>query len=851
MGIRGIRGICRAFTGVLLTAHLAFAGQSGGSVWATDPPDHVTLFKLYMAANADVLDKDDGAAWEHHVLFKMPPSTQGPINAQCTALNSQLMNEITAQKLLSEARAEFKSALAQTNGWPRTARFRLAARAALHPYDATAGSFPVVPTSPLLAVSANSPVKVPRDASSPNDTGFRAPAQTWCPAGMRIASVGPPLNFSLVIAGNETLRSLPMSASAAEAYLNAHPNRDVQFEAIVEVGPVAISPNRTQWTVPVAARLIQARAVDPVSGQTIHQYGPTGAEPPAPSPNASSAPASAAAPASNTSPAPAAAAGKPGRRPQTTGSSASTALPMNSYRGFLLTVRDNPQVASPAALLPPTRMQVLAEQRAWTTIQGAIDGSNPSAQAHYKLNPRRKAFIYEWQTETARSRTDLVDVFLRTDADWSFVTREPEWDARFGAVVDAFLFSRKSVEGRDASFAAQELVPVYKQHLDAAVAKAPTKLFITLPVPAAGYDFASKSIRFLQAGTNVQQGRPYEGGTELLQSTDDPRYEGLTLPPSASATANYHLFGAVQSMHRADPPSSMPGVNLNIVSPAQSWRSYFSIGSSGSGEGENIPYVEVLALDRQLRLASIPLDPARAEKIAKASNYATMGTISGLTAKVFFDADRVELSQRNIGGLKARYALLFARLQRIDIHGPDNELLTSFTSDVLPAPAARPAKTQPAAQTLAPEQRETLGERQKKIDQDVGAKTKDILADLKKKSDAQLAQAGAASQAAASPAGNQPQGAVPAGPGWQPCRNDLRSGASQTPVPVAFVNTSRHSRKLYWLDTSGAKIPAGTVQPGLRAAFQTFSTHVWMVADASDQCLGMRVISQAGLIEIH
>ena len=220
---------------------------------------------------------------------------------------------------------------------------------------------------------------------------------------------------------------------------------------------------------------------------------------------------------------------------------------------------------------------------------------------------------------------------------------------------------------------------------------------MTLAVPAAGYDFPSKSIRFLQAGTNVQQGRPYEGGIELLQSTDHPKFEGLVLPASAHSTANYHLFGAVQSMHRADPPSSNPGVNLNIMSPTQSWRSYFSIGSSSAGEGENIPYVEVLALDRQLRLTSIPLDPGRAEKIAKAANYATMGTISGLTAKAYFDADRVELSHRTVGGRKARYGVLFARLQRIDIHGPDNELLTSFTPDSLPAPAARPTTTAPPA----------------------------------------------------------------------------------------------------------------------------------------------------------
>ena len=855
-----IQGICRSLAGIALSAQLAFAGQSTGSGWATDPPDHLTLFKLYMAANADVLDKDDQAAWEYYLLFKVPPSTQGPMSQQCTALNMQLQNEITAQNLLNMARAEFKSALAQTKDWPKTARFRLMARASLNPYDAAAGSFPVLPMGPLLASSSSTPLKVPRDSASQSDTGFRGPAQSWCPAIMRAGTFSLPPQFALDITGNEALRSVPMSASAAEAYLNSHPNRDVQFEAIVEVGPATMNPSRSQWAIPVTARVIQARAVDPRSGQTIHQYAAGGSaaitqSTGTPDP---SAPSAAPAPANKPS-APTAAAAEAASRPSTSGSasSATAAVPLNSYRGFLLTVRDNPQVASQAALLPPTRMQVLAEQKMWTTIQGAVDHSNQSPQYdHYKLNPKRKTFIYEWQTEADASRTDLVDVFLRTDADWSFVTRDPQWDARFGAIVDAFLFSRKSVEGRDASFAAQELVPVYKRHLDAAAAKAPTKLFMTLAVPAAGYDFASKSIRFLQAGTNVQQGRPYEGGVELLESTDHPKFEGLLLPSSARTTANYHLFGAVQSMHRADPPSANPGVNLNVMSPTQSWRSYFSIGSSSAGEGENIPYVEVLALDRQLRLASIPLDSARAEKIAKASHYATMGTISGLSARVYFDADRVELSHRTVGGRKARYGLLFARLQRIDIHGPDNELLTSFTPDSLPAPAARSTTTEPPAAKSPPEQKETLGERQAKINQDVTTKTNATVADLKKKSDAQLAQAAAASQAASAAAAQPPgapaqSSAASAGPAWEPCRSDLRSGASQTVVPVEFVNTSKQLRRLYWFDFAGAKILAGTLQPGQRAPMQTYTTHAWMIADASDTCMGTLVISKAGSIEIR
>ena len=70
-------------------------------------------------------------------------------------------------------------------------------------------------------------------------------------------------------------------------------------------------------------------------------------------------------------------------------------------------------------------------------------------------------------------------------------------------------------------------------------------------------------------------------------------------------------------------------------------------------------------------------------------------------------------------------------------------------------------------------------------------------------------------------------------------------------MPVEFVNTSKQPRKLYWVDFSGAKVLAGTLQPGQRAPMQTYTTHAWMIADGSDQCMGTPVISKAGSIEIR
>jgi hypothetical protein len=170
------------------------------------------------------------------------------------------------------------------------------------------------------------------------------------------------------------------------------------------------------------------------------------------------------------------------------------------------------------------------------------------------------------------------------------------------------------------------------------------------------------------------------------------------------------------------------------------------------------------------------------------------------------------------------------------------------------APAARPTTAAaPAGTTKPPEQKETTSERRGKIDTDVAAKTHSIVADLRKQAEGQQAQAAAASQTAAQPsAGAQAQSAdAPAGPDWQPCGGDLKSGASQTVVPVEFVNTSKQPRRLIWFDFAGAKVVAGTLQPGQRAPMQTYTTHAWMIAEASDRCMGTLVISKAGTIEIH
>jgi hypothetical protein len=636
--------------------------------------DHPGLFKLFMSANADVLAENRTAAWEHHLLFSVPPGAlpHNPISKECLALSEQLRNEITRQTLAERAIADFRKALAAAQTWPKTMLVRLKARETIGEYDLASGAFPVVPVGPLTLADAR--LRIIRDGT---ERGIGAPVfgavRGSCRTSIRMFPDADPVpaRFELEVRGNEPLRRVPMDRQAAIAFIAANRDRRVEFEVLMDVGPAALRPNGPSHALamPVPARIVAARALDPATGRVLHDYG--------------------IAPSAVT----------PTQAANTDRSDAGAPrVPLTAYRTMLLMVRDLRQVASTAALLPRAQMQIMAEQRAWAALDQA---GSPSRERALSLNPKRSRFTYEWQTESDRNpafaRGELLDVFLRSDADWSFVTREREWDARFNALVEAFLFSRSKVEGREPAFAAQELVATYKQHLEAAAAKSPTAFSLALPLPAYTYDFPTKSMRFGGAS-----------GAELLHSAEAAG-AAWAIPPAARGMANYGLFGAVQFMSRADPAVKKPGVETGEP-PTQTWRGSFSIGGSGSGEGENLPQVEVLALDRQLRIASVPLDPAAAERLAKESSYSSMGTMKGLTARVLFDAQRVELSERAIERSRARFGVLFGRVNSIEIVSADGRVIASLAPSDLPAPAPRvteapPQPARPAAPAASPAQR--------------------------------------------------------------------------------------------------------------------------------------------------
>jgi hypothetical protein len=242
-----------------------------------------------------------------------------------------------------------------------------------------------------------------------------------------------------------------------------------------------------------------------------------------------------------------------------------------------------------------------------------------------------------------------------------------------------FLFSREKIEEREPRFAAHELVPVYKQHLELAAAKAPTNLWFSVALPKYSYDFQKKAITFQPERSNrLGEHLEESDGLDVLRPVSADFYR---LSNRARETANYATFDIGRGMQSLQQPSTRPD------SPTNAWRGMFSIGSSSDA----LPWPNVLAADRQLRLASLPLDVKVAEQLARGQAYRT--TSAGLTARVFMTVTGADVGSVRIDPqYTQRFSVLFVQIRRVEVHGPEGELLASLQGASLPAPAPAAAK---------------------------------------------------------------------------------------------------------------------------------------------------------------
>jgi VHL beta domain len=67
----------------------------------------------------------------------------------------------------------------------------------------------------------------------------------------------------------------------------------------------------------------------------------------------------------------------------------------------------------------------------------------------------------------------------------------------------------------------------------------------------------------------------------------------------------------------------------------------------------------------------------------------------------------------------------------------------------------------------------------------------------------------------------------------------LKSTADDTKSVIQFVNRRSEAVRLYWINYDGVREGYGNLPPGETLEFDTYETHAWLIADASDRCIAV------------
>jgi hypothetical protein len=142
----------------------------------------------------------------------------------------------------------------------------------------------------------------------------------------------------------------------------------------------------------------------------------------------------------------------------------------------------------------------------------------------------------------------------------------------------------------------------------------------------------------------------------------EPVHPGARLPDSARARSNYNA------------------VLLRLAGEAESYRPPGTVGRSVPDMWRrNIAWkvaaaLTVLSSDRPLQLSHFPVDAAKAEALTK--------KMASFSARVYIDAERaIAYDSGNKGIISS--SLLTVRLKKVEVIGPDQEILATFGPEQL------------------------------------------------------------------------------------------------------------------------------------------------------------------------
>jgi hypothetical protein len=358
------------------------------------------------------------------------------------------------------------------------------------------------------------------------------------------------------------------------------------------------------------------------------------------------------------------------------------------YTGFhnsLLGFRFLPELyLSDAVLSLLTAKQIQLETQKWDEVDYKKTKFDPITKKPIGENPiPTYAFAWDDAKKDDRLREAYLRHYLGLEADWSFLSSYG-YEGRLDSIVQLFLLQRDKYRDRMPEFAAQELIPGYKDFLKAVSSRMPTSYFLWAPVTLK-YDLQNKEMTFTSVYTK-----------DFPRLTKDiVGYWGTPLPPAAGGIGTIYP-ASLKGMQYFSPgsdarpltrlpttPTDMPGFyggQSAAGGPAARWRdSIFVMGSSSDAPRVLTPR---LALDRVLILKPVKMEPSRAEKILltlKKSSYPYPN------AELHFEITGAEPAEEVYRGeSKGRFAVLLGKVLKLSIlDGEGNPLFD------VPVPLAR------------------------------------------------------------------------------------------------------------------------------------------------------------------
>ena len=638
------------------------ASDNVGDQMRQELPDHRELFKVIMAANADVLGDRKDFAWEHHLLF----STAEASSPECRDLGKALGNEFAATRLHEEVMSTFAKALAEARSSPPRRVLRISGPERVGTYNFATGRFPL--SGDLLLKQAALTLRIDRQASRP------MPCSEGSMGGPAIVLEFKPMlaGMQLQVAGTDRLAELPLDRETAEALVKNRSDPSpgmagkgyVRLELSVEVDGRLVKSRFGSGTA-LAGRVVGARALEITTRRELYVFpsslfapGTTASTPPpAAAAMAGTAPSSAVGPG-----APATSAAKADNvLPATL--ELHGALPLTAHRGTLLMLRYMPELLSEDVLLGMIKNQIAIEQQA----RRGMEKQKSMLLRRPEVNKRQPVFAFEWATvaESDRQSADaIVDAFVKEEPDWSFVQRAPGWDDRFQALVDTFVFPSNDAKWEQMDFAARELTTTYRRFLEQGVQRTPTRIWFEVGLPRMAYDFKREALGFVAKGL-PGGGRELHDTFALVPPIEPNRREFL---PASAAGASVYRFPQIYKLSVRH--ESQPAGAVSAPSVAEQWRSR-TAGSIRAGGA-------AIVLDRHLSLSGLPMSAAKAEQ--------QLGCTSTAKARIFIDVQGVEgkTAVPKSGGGPYTSAMFKAKVERVLIVDDKGHILADLAPDAFP-----------------------------------------------------------------------------------------------------------------------------------------------------------------------